>query len=119
MDRDLLRPSSTRPLPPWRQSSAWFLAGPIPGEWLSVASTLPGKSLHVALAIWHLAGLTRSDVVRMSHAALRRFGVGRDAARVGLRRLESASLVFVNRQPGRSPVVSIRQAAVDEQSSES
>jgi hypothetical protein len=31
-----------------------FLRGPIPWDWLSVASRLPGKALQVGLAIWHL-----------------------------------------------------------------
>ena len=29
-----------------------FLKGPIPMDWLSAAARLPGKSLHVAIAIW-------------------------------------------------------------------
>ena len=38
---------------------SWFLKGPIPGNWLHIASGLPGRSLHVGLVIWFKYGLTK------------------------------------------------------------
>jgi hypothetical protein len=86
---------------------AEFLKGPIPWDWLCKAGCLPGKSLHVALSLWFLAGVRKSRVVKVSYKLLRRLGAKRDAARRGLAQLESGGLVKVQRQPGRSPVVEI------------
>ena len=37
-----------------------FLKGPVPLRWLVSAARLPGKSLHAGIALWYVAGLTRS-----------------------------------------------------------
>ena len=84
-----------------------FLKGPIPLEWLMRAANLPGKALHVGNVLWLLAGLNQSRTVQLSSMWLRRFGVLRDSARLGLKKLEGAGLVAVERHHGRSPKVTI------------
>jgi len=88
-----------------------YLKGPIPWAWLSVAAKCPGRALHVALVVWHLHGLERSMVVKMSGARLRELGVDRHAASRGLRALEARGLVSVLRHKGRSAVVTINEVA--------
>ncbi len=66
-----------------------------------------GKTLHVAIVLWFLAGLKRSRKVALSQSALRLFGVGRQASYRALSRLESAGLVSAARHPGRNPIVTI------------
>ncbi len=84
-----------------------FLKGPIPLDWLSVASSLPGKALAVALAIWFEAGRRRSSEVTLTTAILARFGVGRKAKYRALQKLERARLISVMRVPRKNPLVRI------------
>lgn len=84
-----------------------FVRGPIPLGWIATAAKLPGKSLHVGLAVWLLAGLEQGDVVKLTAKAINTFGVSRESLRRSLRALEQAGLVSVARRHGRCPVVTI------------
>ena len=84
-----------------------FLKGPISMPWLERAARLPGRALHVALALHHQSALKRSATVKLSNKQLAEFGVDRDAKRRGLVALENAGLVIVERKPGRVPMVTI------------
>ena len=66
-----------------------------------------GRALHVALALWYLAGLENRNTVKPTWAVWRRFGVSPDASRRGLAALEAAGLVAVERHRGRCPLVTI------------
>ena len=96
---------STRP-PRHRQGDE-FLKGPVPLNWLCMAASLPGKTLAIGIAIWFKAGASKSRTVRLTGKLLSKFGVCRKAGYRGLRRLESAELVSVNRHAGRCPIVTI------------
>ena len=85
----------------------WFVKGPIPGEWIGRAAKLPGKSLHAALALCHEVGLTKQRRVKLTRRLLGKFGVGPDAARRSLNRLEEEGLVTVDRKVGRCPMVQL------------
>jgi hypothetical protein len=93
--------------PPRHKAGEWFLKGPIPGEWLHRAAMLPGRALHVALAVWYAAGVGKCNQVRLTKNHLTRFGVKYDAGRRGLFALERVGLVTVDRHPGRCPIVTI------------
>lgn len=85
-----------------------FIKGPIPALWLYRAARLPGKSLHVAMALWEIAGLAkRRDQLTMSAERLARYGVSRYAARRALLALEEARLVEVARLRGKAARVTI------------
>ena len=101
-----LRPAKLKRLPR-HKAGEWFLKGPIPGGWLHRAAELPGRALHVALAVWYLAGLEKSQRVKVTWGVFDRFGVSPDAGRRGLAALEQDGLVLVKRSPGRCPVVTI------------
>ena len=88
-----------------RRNTGRFLKGPIQLDWLVAAAKLPGKSLHVAIALSFLSGLTKSKSVRLTHATLDLFGVSRHSSYRALSQLESRGLVSVTRHPGRAPVV--------------
>ncbi len=77
----------------------------IPLVWAQHASQLPGKSLNVALVLWYLSGLKRSTTVTLTRTQLQRFGIHPDAGRRGLRSLETAGLVQVQRAGKHSPRV--------------
>ena len=84
-----------------------FLRGPIPLDWLSAAAVLPGKSLHVGIALWLEAGLRNSAIVPLSNLTGRYFGLDRNAKYRGLHWLENAGLITVERKLGRAPIVTI------------
>ena len=99
-------PSASSRLPRHR-SREQFLKGPIPVRWLERAARPRGKSLALGLALWVEAGMKRSGIVTLSRAVRLRLGVGRNATTRSLRALEAASLVKVERHPGRAPRVTI------------
>ncbi len=85
-----------------------FVKGPIPLRWLSVAAALPGRAFHVAIAIWHAAGLQKSGAVRLSYATLAAFAVDRFAYYRALAALENARLITVADQgTGKAPIVTL------------
>ena len=85
----------------------WFIKGPLPLNWFEVAAALPGKSLHVALAIWFRVGLERQSTVKLGQKVMGRFGVSRDAKYDALRRLVEAGLIEIEQLPGKAPSVTV------------
>jgi DNA-binding transcriptional ArsR family regulator len=100
------KPDTQRRLPRHKAGEK-FLKGPIPLDWLSAAARLPGKSLHVAIAIWFTASLNKSATVPLSNIAGLPFGLDRNAKYRALQWLEEAGLILVERKLGRSPVVTL------------
>ncbi|MGB3291102.1 MAG: hypothetical protein WBA83_17675 [Burkholderiaceae bacterium] len=84
-----------------------FIKGPIPLDWISEAACLPGKTLHVALALQYLAGLTKSNTIKLPAKTLDVMGVARNAKADALVRLQRAGLIAVRQLPGRAPVVTL------------
>ena len=84
-----------------------FLQGPIPWPWLSRAGRLPGRTLHVAIAIWHIAFMNKNPTVAVSNKILQSLDVDRYAKSRSLELLEKADLISVQRRTGRNPVVTI------------
>jgi len=118
-DRLRLSASSDRtPVPPAarlprHQRGSKFLKGPIPLVWLTAAAKQPGRAVHVALAIWFLAGIKRTPTIALSTSLLSTFGVDRYAGYRGLNALERVRLVSVIRHSGRLPIVTILEAPAD------
>lgn len=88
---------------------ALFLRGPIPMPWLQRAAGLPGKTLHVAVALWWRYGMAQGKPFTLTRLAMKLVCIERDAASAALSRLEQAGLIHVHRKPGRRPVISIIQ----------
>ena len=84
-----------------------FLKGPIPMAWLKSAAELPGKSLHLGVAIWWLRPMSKTVSFKLTQKALDYVGISRDATYDALKRLEARGLVRVQRSPGRRPTVEI------------
>jgi hypothetical protein len=100
-------PSSPRSKPPHPKGRGRFLRGPVPLDWLSRAAALPGRSLHVAVAVWFMAGLKKTRVVPISNITGLLFGLDRNAKYRALDWLENANLIAVERQAGRAPIITI------------
>lgn len=84
-----------------------FVRGPIDLQWLHRAAVLPGRALHVGLALHYLVGVERSHTVKLRRTVVERFGVNRHAEYRALRVLEAAGLVSVQRKPGARPIVTL------------
>jgi|GEM_PF-6837744 len=80
---------------------ALFLKGPISMDWLIRVAALPGKTLHLALAIQWLAGMAKTSTFVLTRKALSFFNVGPDAMADALKRLENGGLIRVQRSPGK------------------
>jgi hypothetical protein len=102
---------------PRHRPGGHFLKGPIAWDWLCAAANQSGKALHVAIALWYLVGVKRSGQVSLSGKSLRLLGVERHSAYRGLRKLEEANLVKVERHPGRSPIVTVLAFRGDDETS--
>ena len=87
--------------------AALFLRGPIPLAWLGSAAALPGKTLHVGIALWWLHGMAKGKPFKLTQMALQNLNVERDAASAALVRLEQAGLIRVTRKSGQRPMVSM------------
>jgi len=79
----------------------------VPISWLIPAMSLPGKSLAVGLVVWYLAGVSKKSAVTLSRVQLKKFGIRRMAGKRGLRNLEAAGLVKIEREGHKSPLVTI------------
>ena len=84
-----------------------FLKGPVPLNWLARAGQLPGKSLHVGIVLWFLAGLRRNHEVALSNGMLKLFGVDRYAKYRALDCLKQDGLIKWDQRIGQSPRVTL------------
>ena len=96
--------------PPKHSPGEKFLKGPIPLDWLLIASKLPGRTFQVAIALWFLAGVKCNRTVNLTSRLVKQFGVGRSVKARSLSALEDAGLITVERRRGKNPVVTILEA---------
>lgn len=101
------RPSQGQLVAPDRERQDGFIKGPLPLVWMTKAAQMPGKTLQVALALWYLCGLQKTNSVKLTTKTSSLFGLSRDAKYDALSRLEAAGLIEVLRLPGCSPVVTL------------
>ncbi len=76
-------------------------------DWLAAAARLPGKALALAIAIQWMASIHSTGTIVLTSMTTLRFSISRDASYDGLRRLEKAGLISVQRYPGRQPTITI------------
>jgi hypothetical protein len=76
-------------------------------DWLRKAAELPGRALHVAIALKLQADLERSTAIKSQRALVESFGVDRYAERRALAALAEAGLIRLVRHRGRRPVVEV------------
>lgn len=84
-----------------------FIKGPIPLNWISRANALPGKAGAVGLALWFLAGVQKTQTVKLTGEVEMIAGCGRKAVYAGLAALEEAGLVGVERRRGARAKVDV------------
>ena len=72
------------------------------------AANLSGGALKVSLAIWFLAGIKRTDTIKLSNGMLEELRVSRRTKYRALEAMEEAGLISVSRLSGNSPEIKIR-----------
>ena len=85
-----------------RRQSEPFIKGPIPCGWMTKAASIPRRNaLVVGIVLWWLAGMrgSRSQLVLCVKRCFP-FGLKRKGVERGLRDLESAGLIRVERRRG-------------------
>jgi hypothetical protein len=82
----------------------------IPYDWLHRCNRLPGKTTTVALVLWFLAGVNRNMSFRLTREAVTLAGCSRGALYHGLKALEGAGLVAIQRRPGARPIITINKS---------
>ncbi len=76
-------------------------------DWIQAAAKLPGKSLHVGVALWFSRKCGQSYGIELGNCILLSFGVDRNSKYRALKWLENANLISVERRTGFSPLVMI------------
>ena len=84
-----------------------FLKGPVSLANLHTAAQLPGRALHLYLAIRHRCDLHLTQTVTLSSDYLGPWGLDRHAKRRALSALELAGLILVDRHKGRAVRVTL------------
>ena len=111
MDLDPFRitttPSTPIPPIPQKRRKGKFLKGPVSLDWLQCVGHLPGKALHVGIALQFLSGVSRSSEVAFSYSLAETFGVKRHAAYRALKAIEQMGLIKIRRGKGKGPMVQI------------
>ncbi len=79
----------------------WFIKGPIPGPWIAKAASLPGHSLHVALAIRYVQGCTGKSHVTLTRKEFDRFSTKKNSTCRALDSLAQAGLILYKREGHR------------------
>ncbi|QEG00201.1 hypothetical protein Mal15_42700 [Stieleria maiorica] len=85
-----------------------FIRGPIPLEWMKLASKCGNRSEAVAMLLWYAASLQRSNPVRLTKTILDELGVHTRTAKRVLLKMSDFGLVDARFQRGRSPIVTIK-----------
>jgi hypothetical protein len=93
-----------------------FLKGPIPGDWLRIAGSLPGKTLHIGIAIWLVRGVEKRKRFKFTPRWYSWFALDPHTVRRALLRLQQAGLIRVERKPGCSPIVTVLEAPKEDES---
>lgn len=93
--------------PPAHKPGEKFLKGPIPWKWIVLAARQPGKALHVSIALWFWAGISKSRQVKLNNILLKALGVTRYAKHRSLMSLEQAGLISMEQTRGKSPIVTL------------
>lgn len=104
---DFLTPSKVDLSPKIKRVGWKFLRGPIPWTWLSKASKVSEKGLHIAIGLWLIAGMSKKKTVKMQKKILQDLGVTRHAFYRARDKMEEVGLISVERKPGQTHLITL------------
>ena len=91
-----------------------FLKGPIPWNWIVEAANVSGSALKISLALWLLAGMTKTGTVKLSNGLLEELGISRPTKSRAIKAMENVGLISVSQRPGNSPEITINEVKRNE-----
>ncbi len=91
-----------------------FIRGPFAMAEFCTAGKLPGKSLLIWLLVHHRIRMTQQQEVTVPHWLLASAGVDARAKARALVALESAGLIHVRRERGKTARISLRKLVADQ-----
>ena len=80
---------------------------PIPEWWAIIAMALPGKAYHVGAIIWQECRINGNPSCKLTRHVWEKFGLHRHTIRGGLKALEEAGLIVLEKGGKRSPLITI------------
>ncbi len=86
-----------------------YLRGPIPLDEIQIAAKLGGPCVALLVLIYYRRDVTKLKTVTLPNRLLERFGIGRNAKQRGLKNLEDAKLIDVERSTGHTVVIKLRE----------
>lgn len=84
-----------------------FLKGPVPWDWICLASSVSSTAGLVGFAIWRLVGATNSRTVRLSNRELELLNISARSKTRALEALKKLGLIEVEQKAGCLPVVTV------------
>ncbi len=88
-------------------STAKFIKGPIPLDWISRANALPGKAGAVGMALWFLAGVQKRSTVKLTGEVEKIAGCGSKVVYRALRLMSDANLLVSTQPTGARATITI------------
>ena len=95
-----------------KRSKNKFLRGPVDWSWLTAAASLPGRALHIALAIQFQNGFKQTGTVKLSPTVWRELGLKRHTVYRAVDVLEEAGLISTIRKRGCSPTITLCESGI-------
>ena len=75
--------------------------------WLVVAANLPGKALHIGIALWFWSGIKKSGTFVFSCNTIRDLGISRQTCYAQLKAMEKAGLLSIEARKGKKPQITL------------
>lgn len=85
-----------------------FVKGPIPLNWLQVASRCGRRGVELGLLLWYAAGWQRTNPVKLTKVIRMEFNIGDKTTKRILVQMQDEGIVDVEFHRGRSPLVTLR-----------
>jgi hypothetical protein len=90
-----------------KTGSGHFIKGPIPVNWIARANKFGSPAGLVGPVLWYISGLTKSKTVVLTSRKIKEFNLSRYIKYEGLKALEKAELIAVERRKKQNPIVTI------------
>ena len=91
----------------YQKKRAHFLKGPVPMPWLISAANLPGKALHIGIALWFWSGIKKTKTFILPKNAIRDLGVSRQTCYAQLKVMEKAGLLSIESRKGKKSKITL------------
>jgi hypothetical protein len=85
-----------------------FIKGPIPLYWIRKALKLAPCAIRIGMVLWYISGLRKSETFILSNVMLKGFNLDRHTKYRGLKLLEDAGLIEIERRFKKNPRVTIK-----------